>query len=144
MPFLDSNLVFCEDEAITADGKYGDDLDLETNGAADTQLGYVYWNVQVDDDATDNQAGTLELVTGDNSDLETGSRIVVSLGGDENPLGENDLKKGQVFSVQVPLRKCDKYVGVWWENDGSNVVGLKITSWLGMEPVGDLKIQKEP
>lgn len=144
MPFLDSNLVFCEDEAVAGDNILGDHLDLETHGANDAQLGYVYLNIQVDATGTDSNLFELYLRTADNSDLDTGAKNVVGVTTATITTKGKDWVKGDVFSFQVPTKQLDKHVGLYCITPSTDPAALKISAWLGMEPVADLNMQVEP
>ena len=152
MAFMDSILEFWDAEALTTDEESrisGNIFDLETYGASDSQLGFLWWNllVSVAEDGTMTSGGYFQLVTSDSATFATGSgldQVIGSFGSADLPLFAAQLQIGARFSLAVPLRIMHKYVEVEFLKISQSAGGLTVDSWLGMEPVSPLNIQKEP
>lgn len=149
--FMDSILEFWDAQALTAQEESrtnGNILDLETNGAIDAQLGFLWWNLIVSTAAGGMASGGyFQLVTSDSETFATGAggeQVLGSFGSAENPLFAAQLVAGARFSLAVPLFVCHKYVEAEWIDVSEDASGLVVDSWMGMEPLSPLNTQKEP
>jgi len=150
--FMDSILEFWDAQALTSAEESrtnGNILDMETYGATDAQLGFLWWNLAVStaEDGTLTSGGYFQLVTSDSETFATGTggeQVLGSFGSAENPLFTAQLVAGARFSLAVPLYVLHKYVECEWLIVSQSAGDLVVDSWLGMEPLSDLNIQKEP
>lgn len=156
MSFLDSTFDFMDNldcsgaVAAQSASKY---LDLETSdeddattiiGEIDKQLGTVYWNTMVGAAATAAGDDTsIKLITSDAKTF-TNPEILASIGDTADPLtyAGGDLALGTCWSIQIPTKKCLRFLGV--EKVGTGATSLKLDSWLGMESIQEQNIQKYP
>ncbi len=152
MAFMDSILEFWDAQALTASEESrtnGDILDMETDGATDAQLGFIWWNLLVStaEDGTASSGLYFQLVTSDSATFATGTggeQVIGAFGSDEDPLFAAQLVAGARFSLAVPLRVLHKYVEVEMRVVSQSAGSLVVDSWMGMEPLSDLNTQKEP
>ncbi len=151
MGFMDSKWEFWDAQALTAQEESrtnGNIVDLETDGATDAQLGFLWWNLLVGVAAADMASGGyFQLVTSDSETFVTGTggeQVLGSFGSNENPLFAAQLVKGARFSLGVPLFVCHKYLEVEWIDISEDASALTVDSWMGLEPLSPLNTQKEP
>lgn len=152
MGFMDSILEFWDAQALTGAAESrtaGNIMDLETYGATDAKLGFLWWNLLVStaEDGTCTSGGWFQLVTSDSETFATGSGgevVLGSFGSYENPLFAAQLVANARFSLQVPLAVCHKYVECEWLIVSQSAGALVVDSWMGMEPLSPLNTQKEP
>lgn len=154
MSFIDSICVFMDNDALTdvqeahAADKY---LDLETSdeddstaiiGEIDKQLGMVYWNTMIGTIGTDGVGMYLKLITSDAKTF-TSPVVLASIGDAADPFGYADWPAGKCWSIQIPMKRCLRFIGVEFV-ETTDAVALKVDSWLGMEPLTEQNIQKYP
>ena len=148
MAFMDSIWEFWDGQALTTQEESrtnGDIQDMETNGATDSQLGFIYWNLTVGTAAGGlDSGGYFQLVTSDSETFSSGVEAVASFGSAEDPLSASDLAANARFSTQIPLRPMKKFVEVEFIPVSEAASSLVVNSWMGMEGVSPLNIQKEP
>ncbi len=151
MVFMDSILEFWDGQALTVQEESrtnGNILDLETDGATLAQLGFLYWNLVIGTAAGGlDSGGYFQLVTSTSLTFVGGlgvEEVLAAFGSNENPLAVADLAKNARFSVAIPLRPAKKFVEIEFIPINQAASGLVVNSWLGMEPVSPLNIQKEP
>jgi len=145
---MDSILEFWDAQALTTQEESrtnGDILDLEADGATNAQLGFLFWNLTVGTAAADlDSGGYFQLVTSDSATFASGVEAVAAFGSARDPLAASDLPAQAKFSAQVPLRVMKRYVEVEFVPVSEAASALVVNSWMGMEPVSPLNIQKEP
>jgi hypothetical protein len=152
MAFIDSILEFWDAKALTGaeeSRSTGNILDMETDGATDAKMGFLWWNLLVStaEDGTMTSGGYFQLVTSDSATFATGSggeQVIGSFGSGQDPLFAAQLVAGARFSLAVPLRVLHKYVEVEFIIISQSAGSLVIDSWMGMEPLSPLNTQKEP
>ncbi len=148
MAFMDSILEFWDGQALTVQEESrtnGDILDLEADGATNAQLGFIYWNLIVSTGAGGlDSGGYFQLVTSDSVTFASGVEAVASFGSARDPLLVADMAANARFSAQVPLRPMKRYVEVEFVPVSEAASALVVDSWMGMESVSPLNIQKEP
>jgi hypothetical protein len=151
MSFMDSILEFWDAQALTVQEESrtnGDMFDMETDGANDAQMGFLWWNLTVSTVPTGMASGGyFQLVTSDSETFATGGggeQVIGAFGSAENPLFIAQLPAGAKFSLSVPLRVLHKYVEAEWIPVSEAAGAMVVDSWMGMEPVGPLNTQKEP
>ena len=149
--FMDSILEFWDGQALTTqEGSRtnGNILDLEADGATNAQLGFIYWNLTVGTAAGGlDSGGYFQLMTSDSATFASGSKletVIASIGSNEDPRAVGEFAAGARFSIQVPLEVLKRYVQVEFIPISEAASALVVNSWLGMEPVSPLNIQKEP
>jgi len=152
MGFGDIKWEFWDAKALTGNEESrltGEIMDLETYGAADAQMGFLWWNILVStaENGTLTEGGYFQLVTSDSATFATGSggeQAIACFGSHENPLFAAQLVEGARFSLCVPGRILHQYTEVEWRIVSSSAGALVIDSSMGMEPLWPLNTQKEP
>ncbi len=157
MAFMDSILEFWDGQALTVQEESrtnGNILDLEVDTAGgslvntDSQLGFLYWNLTVGTAAGGlGNGGYFQLMTSDSATFASGSKletVIGSIGSNEDPRAVGEFAAGAKFSQQIPLQVLKRYVQLEWIPISEAASALVVNSWLGMEPVSPLNIQKEP
>lgn len=151
--FMDSILEFWDAQALTASEESrtnGNILDMESDGvtaafSTDQQVGFIYWNLLVSTGAGGMASGAyFQLVTSDSATFASGVEAFGVFGSDEDPLAAADLVANARFSMQIPLRVLKRYVEVEFRVVNESASALVVDSWLGMESLMPLNIQKEP
>lgn len=151
-PFMDAILEFWDAQGLTAAEESrtnGNILDMEADGAVDAQLGFLWWNLVVStaEDGTASSGLYFQLVTSDSLTFSTGTggeQVIGAFGSDADPLFAAQLQIDARFSLAVPLRVLHRYVEAEMKIVSQSAGSLVVDSWLGMEPVSPLNIQKEP
>jgi hypothetical protein len=145
MSFIDSICVFMDNDALTdaQEAQNADHfLDLETYGEIDKMIGPVYWNTMIGTAGTAGVGMYLKLITSDSADFSS-PVVVASIGDAADPAGFADWPAGKAWSIQIPTKKLLKYLGVEFV-ETTNAADLTVDSWLGMEPISEQNLQKEP
>jgi len=154
MSFLDAICVFMDNDALTdAQEAHNADnyLDLETSdeddataiiGEIDKQLGTVYWNTMIGTIGTAGAGMYLKLITSDAKTF-TSPQVLASIGDAADMYGFAAWPAGKCWSIQIPLKKCLRFLGVEF-CETTDAVALTVDSWLGMEPIQELNTQKYP
>ena len=153
MAFMDSILEFWDGEDLSGGSQEsrtaGNMFDMETYGATDAQMGFLWWNLLVStaEDGTASSGLYFQLVTSDSATFVTGTggeQVIGAFGSDADPLFAAQLVAGARFSLAVPLRVLHKYVEVEMRVHTQSAGSLVVDSWMGMEPLSPLNTQKEP
>lgn len=152
MSFMDTQWELWDAQALTASEESrtnGNMFDLETDGAPDSQTGFLWWNMIVStaEDGTMTSGGYFQIVTSDTVTFDAGSgaeQVVAAFGSADLPLFAAQLIAGARFSLAFPTRILHKYLEAEFRVVTQSAGALVVDSWFGLEPLSDLNIQKEP
>ncbi len=153
MSFMDKRWEIWDGEDLSGGSQEsrtaGNMFDLEEFGATDSQLGFLWWNliVKTAEDGTASSGLYFQLVTSDSATFATGTggeQVIGAFGSAQDPLFAAQLVAGAQFSLAVPTRVLHKYLEAEMVLVGGTANALVVSSWMGMEPLSPLNIQKEP
>jgi hypothetical protein len=145
---MDSRLVFWDNQSLTTAEESrtnGNSFNMESGGATDPHLGNVWLNIIVGTAfAGLDSGGYFELLTSDSETFASGVRCPASIGSEDNPLTAAQLAANARFSVGVPTFTLHGHIEVNFNVVNEAASAGAVDAWLGLEPLSDLNIQKEP
>jgi len=128
MAFMDSTLVFSNDQTVSASAISDFVFDL-TATPANQQLGYVYFNCIVGTTAIAGDTFTISLLTKATEPSSKSGTILADI-----VIADGVGVVGATLcSVQIPTHLLLRWVGVYYTDAGSISTGT-VETWFGMEP----------
>jgi hypothetical protein len=135
---MDSKLELSDNQSVAASAISTNILDLGDLSDDQRQLGYVYINVLCGTTVL-GDALTIHVVTEATAPTDTTGEILATTWASTTATSGTTL-----LAVQIPLKKCLRYVGIYY-TDGGSISAGNVDAWMGLEPVNEtLKIQQRP
>jgi len=137
MSLIDSKLEFSDNQDVKASAISTNVLDFANT--AYKNLGFVWWNILITTAVVGTTAVRASLIT----------KATEPSANDGTILAEIYIPQGTAigagFSICVPLQLVLRWVGVWYEDVGTDISAANVDSWLGMEPINPQRnFQNEP